>query len=417
MITPEREFAAADAAFGSRPEIPGPLRTRVSNSYEIVFGDAQSCIQGEAGAQPVFRLRVDDRRALKRFWEGDAFTAAEAFVRGDLDIEGDLVAAVAAHSPRSKGWRSLLTAALLRLSPARLESLFQTRARAARNIRFHYDCSDDFYREFLDSRMVYSCAYFRRPDWTLEQAQLAKLDYICRKLDIRPGERFLDIGCGWGALAIHAASQFGAIATGCTLSRKQHEFALNRVRQNSLEDCVSILDTDYRDLPGSYDKIASVGMFEHVGRHRLASYFRSTASLLKPDGLFLNHGIIRPQLVSDGAETLFLRKRVFPGGELAHLSDVTREAEQAGFEVLDVENLRPHYALTCRAWVQRLQQNAAACLQSAGRARYRTWLLYLAASAHSFEVGESDVHQVLLAKRTSLPRNLTREYMYRSSIR
>lgn len=382
-------------------------------TYEVVFREEPSEIVGEGA--PAFRLFVRDRRYLERFWRMDAYTAATAFVRGEFDKEGDLVPAVAARAAVPRNSRSRLFAALARFSPARLESLIQTKARAAKNIRYHYDCSNDFYRQFFDPRMVYSCAYFRDAEYSLEQAQLAKLDHICRKLDLRRGETFLDIGCGWGGLVLHAANRFESFATGCTLSRRQFEYAVDRAEKSRGAARISILETDYRDLTGSYDKIASVGMFEHVGRRRLEGYFRKVASLLSADGLFLNHGIIRPQSITDSAETLFLRRKVFPGGELAHLSDVVRVAETAGFEVLDVENLRPHYALTCRAWVRRLRQNAAACLRAVDTERYRTWLLYLAASAWFFESGQTDIYQILMAKRTAPQRrHLTRDYMYGS---
>jgi len=382
--------------------------------YEVVFrgGQSQTCGDGH----PLFCLFMRDRQYLERFRKMDAYSAAMAFIRGEFDVEGDLVAAVAARSALPRNWKDLVYTAVARFSRARLESLFQTRVQAVRNIRHHYDCSNRFYQQFLDSRMVYSCAYFRDAEWPLEQAQIAKLDHICRKLDLHEGDKFLDVGCGWGGLVLHAAEQFGASSTGCTLSKRQFAYALNLAQGSPHAGRIMILDADYRDLTGRFDKIASVGMFEHVGRRRLGSYFRKVASLLDTNGLFLNHGIMRPQSVSDDAETLFLGKRVFPGGELAHLSDVVRIAESAGLEVLDVENLRPHYALTCREWVRRLQQNPAACLGCVGNVRYRTWLLYLAASAYSFERGQTDVYQVLMAKRASRQRtHLTRDYIYKSS--
>jgi len=381
------------------------------HTYEVVYRDGRSEIHGDG--KPAFCLFARDKQYMERYWRMDTYTAAMAFVRGEIEVDGDLVAAVAMRFATPRNWKDSFFAALAGFPPIRLESLFQTRARAARNIRQHYDCSNEFYQQFLDPRMVYSCAYYQDPEWSLEQAQLAKLDHICRKLDLHRGQSFLDVGCGWGALVFRAAERFEAVATGCTLSNLQFEYAANRAPKDRR---ISILEVDYRDLTGNYDKIASVGMFEHVGRRRLEGYFRKMASLLAADGLFLNHGIIRPQLVSDSAETLFLRKQVFPGGELAHLSDAVRVAETAGLEVLDVENIRPHYALTCRAWVRRLQQNAAECLRYIDAARYRTWLLYLAASAYFFECGQTDVYQILMAKRTSPHlRHLTRDYMYRSA--
>jgi cyclopropane-fatty-acyl-phospholipid synthase len=336
-----------------------------------------------------------------------------AFVSGEFDVSGDLFAAIRwkmdAPSRGIAGWARRTTA---RLASLGVERWFQTRRQAARNIQYHYDASNDFYELFLDSRLVYSCAYFKDPAWSIDQAQAAKLEYICRKLDVQPGERFLDIGCGWGALILRAAGEHGAVATGCTLSRNQFQTAKQRIRENGLDGRVTVLETDYRDLEGCYDKIASVGMFEHVGRKRLGEYFRKCYSLLAPGGLFLNHGVIRPQLVKETAETVFWTKQVFPGAQTVHLADVILEAENAGFEVLDVENLRPHYALTCRAWVERLRQHEAECLRLVGREKYRSWLLLLAAASFAFEDGQTDLCQVLLAKRSHpRGRKMSRDHM------
>jgi cyclopropane-fatty-acyl-phospholipid synthase len=255
--------------------------------------------------------------------------------------------------------------------------------------------------------MVYSCAYFHSPDTTLEDAQVAKLNHICRKLDLRPADRFLDVGCGWGALIEHAAAQYGAEATGCTLSRAQYTYATTR-----LDGRARVLECDYRNLAACYDKIASVGMFEHVGRRRALQYFRKMADLLAPDGLFLNHAIARPQGVRDDAASLFLRRYIFPGGQFIHLYETICAAEDAGFEVLDVENLRSHYALTCRLWEQRLASSREAALRLVDERTFRAWRIWLAASALSFEDGFSSVYQVLLSKRGAPRRRLTREHMY-----
>jgi len=322
-------------------------------------------------------------------------------------VEGDLAAAIRFKSwqPHS-GLRQHLISAIARCAAA-LQSGFQSRAQAARRIRFHYDRSNEFFGLFLDPRMVYSCAYFHSPDTTLEDAQVAKLNHICRKLDLRPTDRFLDVGCGWGALIEHAAAQYGAEATGCTLSRAQYTYATTR-----LDGRVRILECDYRDLTARYDKIASVGMFEHVGRRHAPQYFRKMADLLAPDGLFLNHAIARPQGVRDDAASLFLRRYIFPGGQFVHLYETIRAAEDAGFEVLDVENLRPHYALTCHLWEQRLASGREAALRLVDERTFRAWRIWLAASALSFEDGLSSVYQVLLSKRGAPRRRLTREHMY-----
>ena len=396
----------------AEPESATAAWTRPSPvAYAVRFPSGTEERRGEG--RPAFTLVVRDRRHLQQVLEADAYSAALSFICGDFDVVGYLVAAVRFQQDHHRrGWRTVLHAAAARLAPHRIETWVQTRARAAWNIRSHYDRSNEFYRQFLDRRLVYSCGYFQTPDTPLDEAQIAKLDHVCRKLDLEAGDRFLDIGCGWGALLVHAAEHYGVRATGCTLSRSQAEYASEAARQRVPGVNVAVHEADFRDVTGRFDKIASVGMFEHVGRHRLHRYFGKVHDLLEAEGLFLNHGIVRPEFVTDGAQTLFLQRRVFPGGELAHLSDVIRAAELTGFEVLDVEDLRPHYALTCRAWAERLQRNAAACLEPVDRTTYRTWLLYLAGAAASFEDGLTSVSQLLLAKRRSPRRRLTRNYMY-----
>jgi cyclopropane-fatty-acyl-phospholipid synthase len=364
----------------------------------------------EAGAT-VFAILAQTEKQLNKFLREDAYTAATAFIRGEFEVEGDLIRAIQ--------WRAAQAHAGIRdwvLSAAATATRMwlAAKSRAARNIRFHYDQSNEFYRTFLDSGMVYSCAYFKQPGMSLDQAQAAKLDHICRKLALRRNDRFLDIGCGWGGLMFHAANHYGASCTGCTLSHSQFEFAEHQIEEWKFGERVQVFESDFQQVGGRFDKIASVGMFEHVGRRRLRSYFHHVAELLSEEGLFLNHAIARPQTAHDGPETLFLQRKVFPGGDLLHISDVTRAAEEAGFETLDVENLRPHYALTCRAWVSRLQSAAQECLRLVTQDVYRTWVLYLAACAVSFEEGSTDIYQALFAKRGARQgREMTREYMYR----
>jgi cyclopropane-fatty-acyl-phospholipid synthase len=400
---------ATQRASQTRPLEEYFLPQAASESYEVV---AQSGEGRQFGPRPaVFTVRVRDLSSWRALAAAGAYRIATAFVRGDCDIEGDLLAAVRWwHVHHVDGWRDWVLRAVSRL---RLESWLQTKDRARRNARFHYDRSNAFYQQFLDSRMVYSSAYFADSSWSLDDAQVAKLDYICRKLDVRPRDSFLDVGCGWGALLIHAAERFGASTVGCTVSAEQLGYARDAAVQKGLQGCVLVEDLDYRNVPGRFDKIASVGMYEHVGRHRLEQYFRALGHLLEPDGRLLNHGIARPQDTHDDGSTVFLQRYVFPGGELPQLADIIRSAERAGLEVLDVENLRPHYALTCAAWVTNLIKHRDACLAVVDATTYRTWLLYLAAAAVSFERGQTELYQTLLAKRSPRARRrLTRMHVY-----
>ncbi|MGI8958822.1 MAG: class I SAM-dependent methyltransferase [Bryobacteraceae bacterium] len=270
----------------------------------------------------------------------------------------------------------------------------------ARNIQFHYDRSNAFYSLFLDSHMPYSEAHFETPEMSLDDAQAAKLDRICRSLQLKPGERFFDIGCGWGGLIVWAAEHYGVVAHGCTLSAQQLQFADTWIKNRGLQDRVSVDLCNYLDSQGTYDKIASVGMFEHVGRKHLPTYFRKVHSMLADGGLFLNRGIVRPEGVSDDPETLFLQRKVFPGGQLVHLAEVVREGERASFDVLAMEECRVQYARTCQAWVDRLRANENACQELVGATVYRTWLLYLAASAVNFDADETGAAQVTFLKRS-----------------
>jgi cyclopropane-fatty-acyl-phospholipid synthase len=342
---------------------------------------------------------------------------ARYYVEEDLDVEGEArqvirVSEALSGTPATASGNG---------ATARLRRLFaHTRGFDSKAIRHHYDVNDDFYALWLDSRRVYSCAYFRRPEDSLELAQEQKLDHICRKLMLKPGERFLDVGCGWGALVMWAAERYGVRATGITLSQNQYEYANAQIRARNLQDTCEVKLIDYRDVPedAPYDKIASVGMFEHVGRKNFGVYFGKIFRLLKPGGVVLNHGIT---LNSVDAEELgsdigsFIDEYVFPGGELSHISRVMQAMSAQGLESWDAECLRPHYARTLWHWVDRLEANRDAALASVGEKAYRIWRIYMAGSAHAFERGWMSVYQVLAGKpaadgKLSLPS--TREYMY-----
>lgn len=364
-----------------------------STSYAVVCKRGPQ--QSYGAGPPAFTISVADEDHLSRLLNADSYSAAMDFINGDADVSGDLIAAV--RQIRNHDRSSMFK--WLKVASGRI---FPTSAdHAALDVRFHYDRSNTFYRSFLDTRMVYSAALFRDEHWSLEQAQLAKLDSICKKLDLRQGESFLDIGCGWGALMLHAVEKFGAQASGCTLSRNQYDFVSSSIAARQLKGRTKVWLADYKSIADRFHKIASIGMFEHVGRKGLRGYFQKIHGLLQDDGVFINSGIIRPEPLTEDPETYFLQREVFPGADLAHLSQVIREAENAGFEIRDLTNNRKHYARTCREWVARLQCNAKECIALVGQRTYRTWLLYLAGSAVNFEDGQLDVCEIVMAKRSA----------------
>ena len=369
------------------------------------------------------RVVISGPDALARLlWPPSADALGEAYLRGDIDIEGDIWTAVdagRAFDLRRLG-RDLPRLARLGFelrrdaSPApalrrvaKLRGSRHSRARDLAAVRFHYDVGNDFHALWLDRRLVYSCAYFETPETTLDDAQEAKLDLICRKLRLEPGMRFLDIGCGWGSLVTYATERYGVEATGITLSAVQAEWASAEIRRRDMERRALVAVRDYRDLAGfgQFDAVASVGMFEHVGRERLGEYFAAAFRALRPGGLFLNHGIVitstggglRPRWTRFG-DGGFVGRYVFPDGELVTVEDAIGFARRAGFELIDVEHLRPHYALTLKAWVERLEAAADQARELVDEEVFRTWRLYLAAARGGFADGSLDVAQLLLAR-------------------
>jgi len=375
-------------------KVIGRLRANASLPVAIELWNGE---RYELSPAPTVTLRIPSASALRYFDNPDLAKLGEAYVEGHVDVEGPIGDALRA----AEGFSRQLGEAKKGRLPL-LRNL-HTRKTDAASIQYHYDVSNDFYALWLDRNMVYSCAYFKTGDESIDVAQEQKLDHICRKLRLRPGEKLLDIGCGWGALVRWAAKHYGVDATGITLSHNQHALANRRIADDGLGARCRVLLQDYRDVPGEgvYDKISSVGMFEHVGLKNLPIYFRKIHTLLREGGLVMNHGItsVDPESRSVGLGAGdFIGKYVFPHGELPHVSLVLKEMARAELEVMDVETLRQHYARTLWHWSERFEANLDAARRHAGDKRARIWRAYLAGCAHAFEQRWVSIHQVLAVK-------------------
>lgn len=408
------------------------LAVRLWNGERVPLGPA-------AADAPTIAIRTP--RAITRLIRRPRLTTLiELVAAGDIDIENATLLDIAARrgTMRTKGLfrridkrlaiRALWPFVLGRAARTRdhaFTGAIAEREQAGRDnkalIQFHYDLSNDFYALFLDPEMQYSCAYYPRWDASLEEAQRAKLDIICRKLRLQPGERFLDIGCGWGGLVCHAAQHYGVRAHGVTLSEAQLAFARDKIARLGLGERVTVELKDYRELTGTFDKIASIGMFEHVGIANHPAYFTKLHSLLRPQGLLLNHAIARhakrdlKQFRRQRPEYAAILRYIFPGAELDHIGLSLTHLESHGFEVHDVEGWREHYARTCRLWCERLAANREAAERQVGAAKTRLWLLYLAGCSLGFERNTLGIFQTLASKRARGPSGLppTREDLYR----
>ncbi len=437
-----RTFAVLDLAFG-------PASQR---NYDIRLWDGTvqpGGITPAADFSIVFRRRGALRRMLIRPSE---LSIVEALISGDVEIEGNMESAMGlsdtiGRNVQSGGGLARLVPRVLALprddeTPHPEESRYRRglrlisprkRKSTESEIRFHYDVGNDFYALWLDRRMLYTCAYYKKATDDLETAQVNKLDHICRKLRLKPGERFLDIGCGWGGLVMHAAERYGVKATGITLSAAQAEWAQKRIAEKGMGDTCSVEVMDFRDLPSSarFDKISSVGVTEHIPEDQQPAYFARAYQALEPAGLFLNHCEVSTRTArrthSVGEKfsrwlwkrDQFIDKYVFPDAKLVALASVIRAAEKVGFETRDVESLREHYALTLRAWVRGLEQRKAEAVRLVGERTYRVWRLYMSAAAFGFHSAGLNLVQTLLAKprpdgNSNMP--LTREYMYQTTV-
>jgi cyclopropane-fatty-acyl-phospholipid synthase len=397
-------------------------------------------LEPELGQAARFTLVLRHPGSLRALlWPPNQLNMAEAYLYDDVDIEGDIesVFRLADHLLLERRWSAgdrLRTAARLLALPrgraprtgrgaATLRGRRFSLERDRQAVTYHYDLSNGFFALYLDRRMVYTCAYFALRDEDLDTAQERKLDLVCRKLRLRPGDRLLDIGCGWGGLLIHAVERFGVEAVGVTLSRPQAELANERIAAAGLADRARAEVRDYRELdePGGFDKVVSICMFEQVGEEHLPAFFAHARRQLRPGGVFLNQGIaahhdLHSRMGRRGES--FMRRYVFPDGDVVPISTALRAAEEAGFEVRDVESLREHYALTLGHWVQRLEARHDEARRHTDEVAYRIWRLYMAGARYSFRHNRLNLYQILLAKpdrgRSGLPLQRTDWYGHAS---
>lgn len=390
--------------FKSKANLPVLLR----------WGEEGSGVQFKLGEfdRPKVEIVIRQPGAVPLLLSPTLETLGEAYVEGKIDVLGQIddmldIAhrmAEAGAQPESRMARAM-------------RSFTHSKKRDREAVQYHYDVSNAFYQAWLDPAMVYSCAYFEAGDETLEQAQQKKLDHILTKIQLQPGQRLLDIGCGWGALVLRAAQKFGARCVGVTLSKNQFELASERVRRAGLQDRIDIRLQDYRDVVGEFDRITSVGMFEHVGLKHLASYFAQIARLLTPGGWVMNHGITSTD--AENGETAlgggrFIDRYVFPQGELPHIGTVLKTMQLGGLEALDVESLRRHYARTMQLWSQGFERNSDSLRAMVGEKRWRIWRIYLAGCQWAFERDEISLYQVVCRKAGREARELpwSRRYIY-----
>jgi cyclopropane-fatty-acyl-phospholipid synthase len=400
---------------------PGAVAEHLAPLLELVFSGAPpvrfECWDGSSIGPPdaPAALRLRNPTALRHMlWHPDELGLGRAYVAGDLDLDGDIVDGLGAleiSPPRGvrkamilrEAWRVAQSLHLVGPPPApppeeaHVHGLRHSMVRDAQAISHHYDVGNEFYAVVLGESMTYSCARWGPQTDDLAAAQAAKHDLVCRKLGLatRPGQRLLDVGCGWGSMAIHAARNYDARVVGITISTEQHAAALARVRDAGVADRVEIRLQDYRTLGGErFDAISSIGMFEHVGAARTAEYFATLRSLLGPGGRLLNHAISRVGGSRLGRRS-FIGRYVFPDGELMDIAAVVGAAERAGFEVRDVESLREHYARTLRAWIANLERDWSGAVEAVGEGRARVWRAYMAGSALGFDAGRISIHQTL----------------------
>ncbi|CAG2127583.1 SAM-dependent methyltransferase [Cupriavidus plantarum] len=381
-----------------------PVRLRLWNGSEFALGRFDT---------PDVTLTVREAAALPLLLVPSLDNLGEAYVQQKIDLDGKLADIINVGYGFSNAAKSLAGGMLAKVAQHFTHSKQEDKAA----IQYHYDVSNDFYQRWLDPRMVYSCAYFENGDEDLATAQLKKIDHILTKIRLQRGQTLLDIGCGWGALVIRAAQKFGARCVGVTLSQNQFDLATARVKEAGLEDHIEIRLQDYRDVPGQFDRITSVGMFEHVGKDNLPGYFGRIRELLTDDGVAMNHGITATdpdsgKVPMDGAG--FMDRYVFPQGELPHIGLVLHTMQQGGLEAFDVELLRRHYAQTLRHWAENFEAHGDAIREMVGETKFRIWRVYLAGCAHAFTTDQMSIYQVVCHKAGRQAETLptSRRYIY-----